>query len=555
MVEDELRAKGLKNPSLSILTEGDQLASAFFLQPKGDVKADANGIGSSDEVIAAIKFESFMKLSIERNAALVVSPEYFCPWIVLRKIGSEFIPSINALWVIGLASITVELLNNFVGENNQIKWVFSLPAGTPEKFLNPLAYIFRTEDDTGNLQTVVLLQFKTKPMVDTTLQLERRHMLEGNKIYQFRNSANSIHLSSIICSDALDFDPTSFFPQWPHLPHILIHPQLNPNPIHTLFRDYRTRWSRLQGDKKQVITLNWARGSQINGNTSNIEEFGRSCFYTKDNPIFGIGDHVSNHGSGFYYSYDKDRVHAFYLNFEEFVFETQIGKVGRSNVNAASANLACPSVIAYSWNQSNWVRATNVDNGYSTNCAWQGNVLTPLKNKNLTEIDKEIVINRSTGSLKGSVKDFHLVRSVNPMDGEQLRRITFAQDQSLESREYRQRVNTLFRELCMTVLTTPANFPKNISFCASNPNLSIFDGLFNLSNGTSDFAIVCYLGHVSSDEADKIYSEICGLIHSSDRRKICVWFHDDNGVRSKVENRVQINDSFSERPDDYTREA
>lgn len=556
LVEERLKQSALKNPFLNILVEGDQMNIAFLLQPDGNLQAnDVSGIRPEDEALAASKIESYLRLANTRNAELVMSPEYYCPWQVFRKIGGELIPMDRALWVICLTSITPSTLAEFIEENNQVKWVYDLPNSTSDKFLNPLAYIFRTEDTTGSMQTVVLLQFKTKPMVDTALQLERRHMAEGNRIYLFRNFSNSIHLASIICSDALDFDPTSFFPQWPHLPHILLHPQLNPKPIHPLFRSYRTRWSQLPGDKKQVITLNWAKTSRINGTPASGEDFGRSCFYTKDQPIFGENDHVVNHGSGLYYSFDKDRIHSFYLNFDEFAYEIQISKVGRSNVNAASANPASPRASAYSWNGQSWVAATTINDGYTINCPWQVSRLAPLLHENPSHITKEIIINRSVGAFAGSVKEFHKVKSVNSMDGEQIRRITFVQDQSQESRDYRQLVNTLFRELCTSVLATPSNFPVNISFCSTDPQLGLFEGIFNLSNDGRDLAIVCYLGYVPTDEVAKVYSEICSLTHSYDRRKICVWFKDDNGLQSKVESRTAFNESLDENPADYTREA
>jgi hypothetical protein len=556
-VDDLLRTEGLHNPSLRILTEDDQLVTAFLLQPKGDVAADASGVKSANSADALQKVTSCLNTASERSADLVMAPEYFCPWSLFEIINDQFSPAEGMLWALCMNSIKPQELTQLTQANTHLKWIFDLPAANSTKFLNPMAYIFRTQEssDPAQTKTVVLLQFKTKCMVDTTLQLERRNLLLGTKIYVFRNAPNSTHLASIICSDALDFDPTSFFPQWPHLPHILLHPQLNQNPIHTLFRDYRTRWSRLLGDKKQIIAVNWAKGTSIGGAASQAEHYGRSCIYTKDAHIYTRDDLNENHEQGFYYAFDKQRVHSYYLNFEEFVYEIQMSKVGRSNVNAASANPAGPLATSYSWSGHRWEISTSVDDGYDANCAWLVGRFPPLTAFNPNKIEKEVLINRATGAFGGSVRSFHLVRSVEVSGDEEIRRITFAQDLSSESRRYRQFVNTLFRELCTSVLVHAHLFPENIAFCASSPRLGLFAEFFNLSNAKNECATVCYLGEVPNDQVDEAFAEICERVHSSDRRKICIWFKDGDDIKHKVEVDTKICNPLQDLPTDYTREA
>ncbi|MCH7471593.1 hypothetical protein IIA79_01380, partial [bacterium] len=140
----------------------------------------------------------------------------------------------------------------------------------PERFLDPLAYVFVAPvlEDDGATRLVVLVQFKTYPMGDPD-HFEVNGLQRGTCIYQFGGIARQeIKLVSLICSDAFAFlDPQA---EVVYDRGLVIHIQLNPKPRQEQFRLYRDRLLRFQGDATELICLNWAGNVHLRSNGGEI---------------------------------------------------------------------------------------------------------------------------------------------------------------------------------------------------------------------------------------------------------------------------------------------
>jgi len=555
-VEDRLRSAQFLNPQLNLLHEDEALASIALLQPGGDAIANDHRIGPRDQALAAAKVLAFLRQAVERQVNLAITPEYFSPWDIITSIGNALQPPAGSLWAICFESIKPTELQARIAANPQLEWLCNVPQVAGEKeLLNTLVYFFQaTKADGSVTRTIALPQFKSTPMSDTVLQLERRRLIVGaDEVFLFRNRANSIHLASIICSDALNFDPTVFFNQWGHMPHVLLHPQFNSNPIYDQFRDYRTRWSKQVGDKKHIIALNWARGSTINQASTNIEHYGRSCFYTKDSLIYGLNQHRDNHDNGLYYTVGTDRVHSCYLNFDEHSFEISISKAGRAGNAAALVNPAAPRIQSYSWGANTWNRVTPLNDGYLSNCPWRkAPIPAALVGSNLHQIEKEIVMNQATGHEGGNEKELSQVTSVNLSAGEIIRRLTFTQDQSEEARTFREAIAAKFNELCI-LLSNANNYPSNLSYCTDAPKLGIYAFGHNLKGSKSETAQIVYVGVVPENEAQRAYTKLHASVHPNDRRKICLWFKVGNDFLKLFEKDTSFGNPLDTNLTDLTR--
>lgn len=556
LVETRMRDGGFANPTLNILHEDDALATVALLQPQADVIANDRKIGPRDCDTALAKVSAFLKNASERHSDLALTPEYYAPWSLVSQIGTALQPPVGALWAICFESIKPSELNSIIETNLSFEWICNTPNAVGEKeLLNCLVYFFQTcRINSEEKRIIALVQFKTAAMSDTALQLERRKLILGDEIFVFRNREFSINLSSIICSDALAFDPTTFHDSWGQLPHILLHPQFNTNPIYEQFRDYRTRWSRQIGDKKQIIALNWARNSSINQSESNLEHYGRSCFYTKDILNFGHHQHRHNHDNGLYYTIGADRVHSFYLNFDEYAFDISICKVGRSGIAAAAANPAAPRISAYNWQNGAWLPHSPIDSGFLPICPWSINPIpAALTGATLHQLEKEIIINHATGYFSGNEGDFSSIKSVQLGNGEIIHRLTFLHDQSEAARTRRQSIFSKFLELC-NILTNQTNFPVNLKYCSRTPKLGIYPQGHNLKGGNPETSIVAFLGSVPEDEARRYFAQLYKDAHPGDKRKICVWFKVGDTYKMFFEEDTSTTNPMDSQLTDMTRQ-
>lgn len=559
---DELLAKfGFLPPVLSVLEEGREFLNYAFLQPKGNVLADKNGVKNSPSNSAYGKAKTFLEDCISKNCELVIMPEYFCPWQILSDIDNGLIPAENHLWAICFESIKPDELSNAISAFKHIKIIGDVPTNQHGTFLNPLIYIFRSKNkEDSKIQVFGLLQFKTKSMVDKALQLERGELIFGENVYVFRVQ-ESTHLCSIVCSDALDFDPNTIakkddqkFGPWNHLPFILIHPQLNKSPAHQFFRKYRTNWLSQNVRDKQIICINWAIGTALNGHASGNDEFGKSSIHFRGEVTDSFSDLKESHSKGIYYT-RLSRTHALFLNFNEYAFTLSSCRVGTSNINPASANNPLPRIISIKkWDSGNWIDENAVDDGYNQYCRWNpqnANHRLLTQNPPMHQLEKERLINCATASSEAN-SDFYNLDSVELKETEGLRRLTFCQDQSQESRDYRNLKFTIFDAL-LIALNNSQDFPDNIKHFTS-PVLGLYKDGFNLYSNYGDFAFVCHIGTESLSMAQQRYSAIQNSIGPINSRRICVWYSEHGQLKKYYSEDYSIL-SASEKMTEFAKES
>lgn len=349
----EFRTKKLKLPELNVLVPDAQLYEILAIQPGGVIGLRDDFVGHADHESAVKKFDHFLKLAVEKNCDLTLSPEYSCPWDCLqRAIAGNTLPKEGKLWILGCEAITPDQLRAVMAAAGNVIWMHEPIPTTAGHFLNVLCYLFKTESKSGVNKDVVLLQFKTQAMADK-FAWERDRLIVGETIYFFHNRKDTIRLMSLICSDSLEFDPYKDDEEcrMDLHPYVLFHPQLCYEPRHAAIQNYRTALFMDERSKStEVIVLNWAHQFKIDKLTS---QYGGSTIYLKSDKFNRTdGTLDANHKMGLYYAnWQGQRTNMCLLNFDEHVFHIRAQKVV-THGKAALANRTGPSMVAlFSWNE------------------------------------------------------------------------------------------------------------------------------------------------------------------------------------------------------------
>src|ERR1051326_2527388 len=101
------QTKKLKLPELNVLVPDAKLYEILAIQPAGVIGTRDDFVGHADHGAAVKKFDHFLKLAVEKNCDLVLSPEYSFPWDCLRQaIADNTVPSAGKLWILGCEAIT-----------------------------------------------------------------------------------------------------------------------------------------------------------------------------------------------------------------------------------------------------------------------------------------------------------------------------------------------------------------------------------------------------------------------------------------------------------------
>ena len=140
---------GLGPLNLECLKKDTNPYSTLLCQCKGKLKFSNNFFGNSAPILAKRKFLSFFKTARERRSALVITPEYSCPWTVIEHLANNpsELPADNKIWAIGCESISKEKIvtikKMFHKKNNLIFHFDESILGSDKSFLDPLCYIFK----------------------------------------------------------------------------------------------------------------------------------------------------------------------------------------------------------------------------------------------------------------------------------------------------------------------------------------------------------------------------------------------------------------------------
>jgi hypothetical protein len=487
------RANKLKLPELNVLVPDAQLYEILAIQPGGEIRTRDDFVGHADHEAAVRKFDHFLKLGVEKNCDLVLSPEYSCPWDCLQHtIANNTVPNEGKLWILGCEAITPDGLRAFVAGAGDVIWMHEPIPTTAGRFLNVVCYLFRTKSKAGDNKNVGVLQFKTQAMVDARFAWERDRLIVGKTIYFFHNPKDRIRLTTLICSDALEFSAYANEELEMDLyPYLIFHPQLCINPRHAAIQNYRTTLFMAEPSKSiEVLVLNWAYKFMLNGTAS---PYGGSTIYLKSekfNRADGTLD--ANHKLGLYYAnWQEQRTDMCVLNYDEHVFHIRAQKVASGGI-AALANRSGPSMSdLHSWdNQTNrWVKSERAEDGFKELCdSYNEDPMNWYVGPEFTSVDRERLLTLSAGKFEPA-EDWHRVQKLGSFAAERderTKRLTFVQEQSNESTGFRNEHLTRYITLQKRIIPDANQYPPNIedlkNDCELSPPSSAEEFRFNLKS-------------------------------------------------------------------------
>jgi hypothetical protein len=548
-----IESLGIGELNLSILGRGTQRKNILLYQHEGAFQIDNIKAGNTND--ATGQYNAFFRKAAQTNADLVLTPEYSCPWSTVNfLIDNNISPSEGKLWAIGCESISKEELRVLSFPEGRANLIFDRSVlDLPLNYLNPLLYLFTTRVDGTNRLTAVI-QFKTHHMSAWNgADIERNNLILGETIYVFRNSPNSTHLFSMICSDAMSF--SNEFTQakqdsinWHDMPFLILNPQLNPNPIHATFTTFRKVISSV--NKKQIITLNWNNKSTFNGRPIMENKSSRSGIYIRT-PEANVADErvKYNHERGLYYFYFSLDKHSYIINSAIDGILLSNSPVDIMNPVPLQNRHDGPQVQEiFVWND----EKTALENVHNLipdgHLAYLGEI--ECTNEFLTDatnciLEKEKLVSLTTGNVEPSfgklwhnTPNLFSVKSIE--DTEINRRITFVEDNVQANVDQRTAYITAIAELENDILPDKSLFPDSISHLRRMENIKIGyyltakqdDYRYNTltSDGEKLVATICYLGQVPPELIDKTFDKIQGLFNKDNNNRSCVVVFYKKGV-------------------------
>ncbi|MFA6150526.1 MAG: hypothetical protein WC716_04330 [Chitinophagaceae bacterium] len=435
-IDNILADKGLNNPNLNVLVADQHLYKTMLYQHKGDLTATEIGrkfIGNIDQNTAGEKFDSFFKLAMAEGADLIMTPEYSCPIICLSNcLKNNVLPAENHIWVIGCESLSPQEFREFIENNNNVVIISESDAATSheDKLLDPIVYLFKTtEAASGEVKTVLLFQFKTFPMGGTPI--EAANLLFGTRRFIFRNDEDSIYLATINCSESLEIDLVGNLRQFVHHPYLLLHPQMNTSPRTNALKNYRTQFfNSCELDvEKEVISLNWATGSDAAGTKIN---YGNSAIYTKAQKISTTDNRVTNNDNlGLYYN-DWVNAKASILVFDdgEAIFYFENAKVSRRTLPVQNQGRHGPKMLKrFIWDNGWKNLSVSLNQDFAKMCLKIGGDFNVFLSPALQWVSKERLLSLSVGEIDGNkLKSAFPSKLFSIADNEESNRLTVFQD-------------------------------------------------------------------------------------------------------------------------------
>ncbi len=551
-IGDVLTAAGFGEPVLNALIPDETNYTVLLMQPHGQIEASPRGVRNRDRELARSQFGAFLDQAEKTQADLVITPEYSMPWEVLaRVLKEERGPALGKLWTLGCESLKyseLETLKNDLADVATL--LYEEMGGNPDRFTDPLAYVFLASSREGNdeARMVVLVQFKTYPMGDND-HFEANGLQRGTCIYQFGGVGNKLKLVSLICSDAfafLDADALVVYDR-----ALVIHIQLNPKPRQEQFRSYRDRLLRFQGDETELICLNWAKDVEewCGERQKAWRNISASGWYLKPDKFDQRDATLSaNHRRGLYYTWLKPLYsHALFFNYKPATYLLQATKVAHIGVPAAISRRRGPQLTKTCvWSEASiaWVQQDAADDGFASIIAESGDAKDDLMRiSEGNPLEAERVLALCAGEIEAN-DDWHNVRSLDSciIDvSEIVRRITFSQDTDERASKFRlarlKRCGSLWKILRTDEQLPPSlgDFKRGFRFEWS-PNFPHQ----NAVSATEQRATVIYLGEeATTAEIEAIAKRVAEFLHRSAsspdesrliRQRLAVWFRTNGNI-------------------------
>lgn len=548
---------------LDVLKRDTQRNSLLLYQHKGDFFADGNRIGNVNPNNAHKKILKVLEKAIHDNSDIVLSPEYSCPISVITHIiaSEEIQPLTNKIWVLGGESISKEELSqlNNANQDNILIHFEDNVFNSNKKYLDPLYYIFRGVHN-GATKLIILIQFKTRHMGVWSSDVERNNLIEGNNIYIIKNSNTSVRLISFICSEAMNVrtDLTQQVKNdilWDDMPFLILHPQINPDPSHQNFVDFRK--FILEVEKKEVISLNWGVNTFFNGNNwySGRGNTARSGIFFKTDELNHDSNRIiRNHKKGLYFLHSSRNKYVYYFDGDPELFCIENPPVHINEGEAPQRRREGPEVIEiYRFDDitSNFIILQATDDRHLQFFIDRGIANHFLLNPDNSIIDKERLINISTGKVNGKLEskwgEVIYLNSFNLKEADECNcRMTYVEDTYAASETIRSLNCANLIELDQTILPDKSRYPESIKDLTHH-NIILSYSLhsaankykYNLTNDNGEIkkATICYLGNVSVSQVKSTYDELQKLFEegTEGKRRIVVYYKSGTDLRYKYD--------------------
>lgn len=564
--------------NLEVLQKNANNYTMLLMQHKGVFSVRGEKFGN--EADCANKFSAFIRLAKTENVSLAVTPEYSCPWDSIIEVIQEQInwPNRSKLWALCCESITPDELREFTEEYSSSNVLIHYDDETLNHgagvLLDPVCYIFKANINQVE-KLVILVQFKTQHMGVWATSAERDRYIPGREIYVLRNAADSIYLFTNICSEAANFSITNQFKaqldhRWDEQPYIVLSPQMNPKPSHEYFKDFRK--SILGYLHKDVISLNWAGGTTLSGETLPLIPYSKSSIVFKssevdfDNPA----RFSSNHKKGLYYLNRKANNHAYYLNPSEENFLIRHQKPVSSGIPGALSRRTGPEILkVFRWNGETtfWSEIDNVDDGLQgvlneLNCQ---NAI--LRSDEVSFIDKERLVSISYGKVSISPDDkrWYRIEKLEAFvqdESEMTKRLTYVYDDL--GKDLRTDYIVCIDSLNDIIIPNEELIPENLRVFKGNCrqimfyNDGVYDYKYNLVTRDSQHrATVAYIGRRNVEEAMKTLRQLQALFEKSDqsKKRVVVWYKQTEREIKSVCDELPplITDDSTEDPDSIAK--
>jgi hypothetical protein len=570
-IGEVLGSRNFTIPTLKCLEPDAAFYETLAIQPHGSITAAPGVLRHTDQPTAVAKFTRFVDLAVEQVSDIAVCPEYSMPWSVLSQaINATTFPQVGKLWIFGCEAISPVELTAFIAQHDSVEWIHESIPNTTGAFLGVLAYVTKVTTTAGVEKTVFVLQFKTQPMGGDAF--ERDNLICGTQIYIWHNPTDGIRLFSLICSDALNWQPdTAPALNYGFHPYLIFHLQLNSSPRHPGF-SYRSTLFGISQEISQsfeVISLNWARGFEIPPWAPS--DSGGSTIYTKA-PQFDFTDARidSNHRLGLYFAnWQAQRVHLGIFNYDEHIFRYRNLKV-RQIVGATQARRTGAEMLnLYRWDiqAADWQNTDTADDGFDTFCQPHGaaNYYTHVPH---TPLARERLLLFSSGKLSkiDHKSGWHHVPHLDSTEteaDERSKRLTFTHEKSALSHAYRNEILGRFLRLQLNILTDPGHFPKVIEDLRGDVQLeppssaNKFRRNLVSQSGSKATAIGIFLGPVSPAEALTLRDEIVTAWSTPKLPiyRIVVWYERLGAIVRTPDLPPPKYDEASQDPTSFTRES
>lgn len=547
LVKDILLDGGLGVPTLNALIPNVDTYEVLLLQPHGDIEADVSGVRNRNHTLAIDQYDQFLEGANEKQADLVITPEYSMPWSVLETVITDKQgPAHGKLWALGCESIKIselEALKSALASEATV--IYESLDSASSKFVSPLAYVFKAPiiDNLNESRTVILVQFKTEAMGGSD-DFENSVIQKGTHLYQFGGGDDCIKLVSLICSDAFAFE--DMIAKKICDSALILHIQLNPDPRHVSFLACRQKLLGCSRDETEILCLNWASDviMKINGQDKSWKTIAGSAWYLKTEDFDESDDNLcANHRLGLYYTYlQKHRSHALFFNYEPATYLLTATKAAHIGVQGAASKRTGPKLTrtcTWDYEANEWVELGSMEDGFSTLVDESIDAQSAIKQiADTNPFNAERILALSAGEINQN--GWYTVKLLDACVIELLeivRRVTFAQDIHQDAIKFRisrlQRFSRLWNILVQNDLPPSINDLKGDFEFQWSPN----HPQQNIRSPAGKLATVIYMGEdCTISQIEKTIARVESFIYisSSDvnqciskQQRFHVWYRDD----------------------------